>query len=171
MVDTCATRHICADQTCFTSLHGANGGSVLMRNGVSTAVCGIAQVSLKLTFDKTFVQKDVLFVPAMTRILLSGSILYRQGIKLVFESNKVLLTRCRSFVGKCYDCGGMFRISILDSSTNIFYSSNSNKNIDIWHSRLCHVNNEAIVHVIKMDLIPSYNYDKSHKCEVCVQAK
>ena len=61
----------------------------------------------------------------------------------------------------------MFRISILDSSANIFCSSYSNKNLGIWHSRLCHVNNEAIVRLSKMDLIPSYNYDKSHKCEVC----
>uniref|UniRef100_A0A0A9AG68 GAG-pre-integrase domain-containing protein n=1 Tax=Arundo donax TaxID=35708 RepID=A0A0A9AG68_ARUDO len=104
----------------------------------------------------------------MTRNLLSGSMLCRQGIKLVFESNKVVLTRYGSFVGKGYDCEGMFHISIIDNSANIFYSSYSNKNIDLWHSRLCHVNNEAIVRLSKMDIIPTYNYDKNRKCEVCV---
>ena len=98
--------------------------------------------------------------------------LCRQGIKLVFESNKVVLTKFGNFVGKGYDSRGMFRLSILDfNNVNIFNVSHCNKIHDVWHSRLCHVNFEAIVRLSKMDLIPSYNYEKGSKCEVCVQAK
>lgn len=79
-IDIGATKHICANQSCFTSLQTAAGGSVLMGNGVAAAVRGVGQVSLKLTSGKNLVLKDVLLVPAMTRNLLSGSMLCRQGI-------------------------------------------------------------------------------------------
>jgi hypothetical protein len=113
----------------------------------------------------------MLYVATMTRNLFSGSMLCRQGIKLVFESNKAVFTKSGSFVGKGYECGGMFRLSVVDTTANIFCSSYSNNNIDLWHSRLCHVNRDAIVRMSKMDLIPTYNFDRNHKCEVCVQAK
>jgi hypothetical protein len=170
-IDTGATRHICADRSCFFSLQTATGGSVLMGNGVVATVRGVEQVSLKLTSGKILVLKDVLYVPTMTRNLLSGSMLCRQGIKLVFESNKAVFTKSGSFVGKGYECGGMFRLSVVDTTANIFCSSYSNNNIDLWHSHLCHVNRDAIVRMSKMDLILTYNFDRNHECEVCVQAK
>jgi hypothetical protein len=116
-----------------------------MGNGAAATIRGVGQVSLKLPSGKILVLKDVLYVPTMTRNLLSGSMLCHQGIKLVFESNKVVFTKFGSFVGKGYECGGMFRLSVVDTTANIFCSSYSNNNIDLWHSCLCHVNRDAIV--------------------------
>jgi hypothetical protein len=82
-IDTGTTRHICADRSCFFSLQTAAGGSVLMGNGAATTVRGVGQVSLKLTSVKILVLKDVLYVPTVTRNLLSGSMLCRQGIILI----------------------------------------------------------------------------------------
>ena len=58
--------------------------------------------------------KNVQHVPAIKKNLVSGSLLCREGFKLVFESNKLVVTKYGLFVGKGYESGGMFRLSLAD---------------------------------------------------------
>ena len=74
-MDSGATVHICADRSMFSSFQGYNSAPVLMGNGVPAAVRGTGQVYLKLTSGKTLVLKDVLYVPLMSRNLISVSLL------------------------------------------------------------------------------------------------
>jgi hypothetical protein len=117
-----------------------------MGNGVTAAIRGTGQVYLKLTLGKTLLLKDVLYVPSMSQNLISVSLLCRQCLKLVFESNKVVLSKFGTFVGKSYVSGGLFRLSVLNNHSsyhvNVVYNNDSINNI--WHSHLCHVNFEAI---------------------------
>ena len=48
-------------------------------------------------------------VPSINKNLVSGSLLCRDGYKLVFESNKVVVSKYGTFVGKGYECEGLFR--------------------------------------------------------------
>jgi hypothetical protein len=138
-MDSDATVHICADRSMFSSFLGYNSAPVFMGNGVPAAVRGTGQVYLKLTSGKTLVLKDVLYVPSMSRNLILVSLLCRQGLKLVFESNKVVLSKFGTFVGKSYESGGLFRLSVLNnhSSYHVNVVSNNNSINDICHSRLC----------------------------------
>ena len=43
---------------------------------------------------------DVLHVPEIRKILVLGPILSKNGFKLVFESDKFILTKARMYVGK-----------------------------------------------------------------------
>jgi hypothetical protein len=45
--------------------------------------------------------------PSINKNLFSGSSLCRDGYNLVFESNKVVVSKCGLFIGKGYDSGGM----------------------------------------------------------------
>jgi hypothetical protein len=40
------------------------------------------------------------------------------GLKLVFESNKVVLSKFGAFVGKSYESGGLFRLSVLNNQSS-----------------------------------------------------
>jgi hypothetical protein len=117
--------------------------------------------------------KDVLYVPSMSRNLISVSMLLRLGLKLVFEYNKVVLSKFGTFVGKSYESGGLFRLSVLNnhSSYHVNVVCNNDSINDIWHSRLCHVNFEAIKRLSDMSLILEYKHVKGVKCGICVQAK
>jgi hypothetical protein len=145
-MDSSATVHICADRSMFSSFQGYSSAPVLMGNGVLAAVRGTGQVYLKLTSGKTLVLKDVLYVPSMSQNLISVLLLYRQGLKLVFESNKVIMSKFDSFVGKSYESGGLSRLSVLNnhSSYHVNVVCNNDSINDIWHSHLCHVNFEVI---------------------------
>ena len=57
------------------------------------------------------------------------------------KSNKCVMSKYGTFVGKGYDCGCLFRLSLYDDVcskvvNNAIIPDESN----IWHSRLCHVN-------------------------------
>ncbi|KAK1630411.1 hypothetical protein QYE76_004726 [Lolium multiflorum] len=69
------------------------GSSVMMGNGLHATVRGVGTVDLKFTSGKIVQLKNVLHVPSIKKNLVSGSRLMKDGFKLVFESNKVVLSK------------------------------------------------------------------------------
>ncbi|KAK1685584.1 hypothetical protein QYE76_046432 [Lolium multiflorum] len=149
----------------------ARTSSVLMGNGSRASVRGVGTVDLKFTSGKTIQLKNVQHVPSINKNLVSGSLLCRDGFKLVFESNKVVISKCGQFVGKGYVCGGLFRLSLSDLCTQIINHVCNDSESDIWHSRLCHINFGCMTRLANMNIIPKFAIVKKSKCQVCVQAK
>jgi hypothetical protein len=152
-----------------------DSSSVLMGNGSSAAVHGVGRVDLKLNSGKTLSLKNVQHVPGINRNLISGSLLCHDGFKLVFESNKFIVSRFGLFFGKGYDSGGLFRLSVIDGRNNMAKSiSCSEMNVGeaaVWHSRLCHINFDCIIRLSKLNLILKIPIVRRSKCHACVQAK
>jgi hypothetical protein len=113
---------------------------VLMGNGSNVSVCGVGSVDLKFTSEKTIRLKNVQHVPSINKNLVSGSLLCKDGFKLVFELNKCVVSKFGSFVGKGYDCDGLFHLSLSDSCNKVMNHVCNDEASNIWHSRLCHVN-------------------------------
>ena len=89
----------------------------------------------------------------------------------MFESNKCILSKYGTFVGKGYESKGLFRLSLTDacvkSMNNVSYDVESN----VWHSRLCHINFGCMNHLAGSNLIMNFDLVKGSKCHVCVQSK
>ena len=98
----------------FSSYQVARGCSVLMGNGSHALVRAVGTVDLKFTSGKIVQLRNVQHVPTINKNLVSGSLLCRDGFKLVFESNKVVMSKYGQFIGKGYECGGLFRLSLSD---------------------------------------------------------
>jgi hypothetical protein len=90
-----------------------------MGNGSRAAVHGVGRVDMKLTSRKTLSLKNMHHIPGINRNLISGSLLRRDGFKLVFESNKFIVSKFGVFIGKGYDNGGLFRLSVIDDCNNV----------------------------------------------------
>ena len=60
--------------------------------------------------------------PPIKKNLVSGSLLCRDDFKLVFESNKCILSKFGTFVGKDYESGGLFRLSLSDVCNKVAYN-------------------------------------------------
>jgi hypothetical protein len=91
----------------FSSYQGLQGSSILMGNGSHASVRGVGTVDLKFTSGKI-----VQHVSTIRKNLISVSLLLRDGFKVVLESNKVVIFKHGQFIGKDYDCGGLFRLSL-----------------------------------------------------------
>ena len=83
--------------------------------------------------------KNMRHVPSIEKNLVSASQMCRDGFKIVLESNKCVVWRHGRFIGKCYDCGGLFCLFLLDDVCNkVVNNVNILDESNIWHSRLSH---------------------------------
>jgi hypothetical protein len=169
-MDSGANIHVCADVFLFASYQVERTGALLMENGSHAHVLGAGMVNLKFTSGKTVLWKNVQHVPSIQKKLVSGSMMYRDGYKIVLESNKCIILRYGTFIGKGYDCGGLFRLSLLDVCNKVVNIANISDE-DLWHSRFCHVNFSCFMRLANLNLISKINVVKSSKCHVCVQSK
>jgi hypothetical protein len=173
-LDSSANVHVCSDASLFSSYQVAQDSSLLMGNGSYAFVRGVGTVDLKLTWEKIVQLKNVHHVSSNNKNLVSGSLLYRDGFKVVLESNKFVVSKYGQFIGKCYVCGGLFHFSVSDccnKSVNNIYDDINESDASIWHSCLCHLNFGSMSRLSSLNLIPNLSIVKGSKCQSCVQSK
>ena len=134
--------------------------SLLMGNGLHARVLGVGTVNLKFTSEKTVQLKNVQHVPTIKKNLVSGSLLCRDSLKLVFESNKYILSKFGTFVGENYESGGLFRLFLTDICNKVAYNIINIDEINVWHSRLCHVNFGCMMRLANLSLILKFTFVK-----------
>ena len=113
-IDTGATRHVCSDKSLFSSFKPAgNGEKIYMGNSATSEIEGQGKVILKMTSGKELTLNNVLYVPEIRKNLVSGSLLNKHGFRMVFESDKVVLTKNGMYVGKGYVTDGLFKLNVM----------------------------------------------------------
>ncbi|RVW95711.1 Retrovirus-related Pol polyprotein from transposon TNT 1-94 [Vitis vinifera] len=99
--DTCATVHVTYDKSLFKTFEDAKGDQeVQMGNEGRSKVLGKGTIEVVFTSGKKVTLINVLYVPDMNKNLVSGDLLGKPGIKGVFESGKLILSKSGNFVGK-----------------------------------------------------------------------
>jgi len=95
VVDSRATKQICANKNVFSSYTSVSDGEeqVYLDDSRTTHVQGKGKVLLKLTFGKTLALNDVLHVPSIRINLISVALLSKVGVKVSFEPNKIVMTK------------------------------------------------------------------------------
>ncbi|XP_073152041.1 uncharacterized protein [Henckelia pumila] len=106
-------------------------------------VVGVGNVVLKMTSGKEMTLKNVLHVPDIRRNLISGSLLSKEWFRLVFESDKFVLTKSGVFFGKGYQDSGLFKLNVMnvilpEAKNKIIGSAYLTESYDLWHERLGH---------------------------------
>ena len=139
-VDTGATRHVCCDK--MFSTYKECGEQLFMGNSSIARAAGIGKIILKMTSGKELTLNNVLHVPEIRKNLIAGSLMLKNGFKLVFESDKFVITKARMYLGRGYMTDGMFKLNTMtivpknsmnekgESSVYIVDSS------ILWHGRL-----------------------------------
>ena len=175
-IDTGATRHICGDKNLFSEFKQIiDGEQLYMGNSSASKVEGKGNVMLKFTSGKTITLTDVLYVPEIRKNLVSGPMLSKKGFKLVFESDRFILTKAGMYVGKGYLADGLFKLNVM--VTNALNNNNNNASayivdsFNLWHARLGHVNKRSIHRMVNLNLLPKFDINMHEKCEVCSESK
>jgi hypothetical protein len=105
---------VCSDASLFSSYQVTRYSSVMMENGSHASVHGVGTVDLKLTSEKIVQLKSMQHVSYINKNLVSGSLLYKDGFKVVLESNKFIMLKCGQFISKGYVRRGLFHFSVSD---------------------------------------------------------
>ena len=86
---------------------------MFMGNDATSDIKGQGKVALKMTSGKELTLTNVLYVPEIRKNLVSGSLLNSHGFRLVFESDKFVLSKSGMYVGKGYMSGGMWKLNVM----------------------------------------------------------
>ena len=118
----------------------------------------------------------MLYVPEIRKNLVSSSLLNKHGFRMVFEANKVVVSKSRMFVGKGYVSNGIFKLNEMIVKPKIMNKTNASfvyvlESSNLWHGRLGHVNYGSLKRLINLNHIPTFQIDIKHKYETCVEAK
>ncbi|KAL0418531.1 UNVERIFIED_CONTAM: Retrovirus-related Pol polyprotein from transposon TNT 1-94 [Sesamum radiatum] len=141
-IDTGATRHICSDKEMFSTYTPINGRKLFMGNSATSNIVGIGNVVLKMTSGKELTLIDVLHVPDIRKNLVSGSLLVKSGFRLVFESNKFVLTKNNHFIGKGYVEKGLFKMNVMTvmpkmAKVPFYFVERKTSPLELIHSDIC----------------------------------
>ena len=111
-IDSDSNIHVCTKRSLFSNYQESHISTESMGNGSLAMVLREGQINLKLTSSKTLTLEGVQHVPNIRKNLISTSLLVQHGFKLVFESNKVVITKNEKFIGKGYQ---LFILNIVNS--------------------------------------------------------
>lgn len=88
-----------------------------MGNSAAAGMSGKWKILLQLTSGKTLALNNVLYVPELCRNLVFGALLDKVVLKIVLESDKLVITRNKYFLGKEYLSAGLFVLNIIGTKT------------------------------------------------------
>ena len=167
-IDSGATRHVCNENSFFNTYEPVDDGTILYMGNSSTAtIKGKGIVDLEFTSGKIVSLTNVCHVPEVRKNLVSGSLLNKHGFKLVFKSDKFILSKGGILVGKGYLYQGMFKLNINNINNSIYMLDS----FYLWHARLGHVNTRKMNDMVKLDLIPKYDNNIGDRCKICMHTK
>ncbi|KAK0599546.1 hypothetical protein LWI29_006218 [Acer saccharum] len=119
-LDTGATIHICKDRSLFKTYEKTeDGNEVKVANNFRSKVVGKGTVEFSFTSGKTLTLVNVLHVPDMCKNLISGDLLNKRGFKLVYESDKFVLSKNGTFIGQGYSCNGMIKLNLINNISSV----------------------------------------------------
>uniref|UniRef100_A0A2N9EQJ0 CCHC-type domain-containing protein n=1 Tax=Fagus sylvatica TaxID=28930 RepID=A0A2N9EQJ0_FAGSY len=138
--DSGATIHVCNNKMLFKEyVEAGNGLEVLMGNHNTAKVLGTGKVELMLSSGKKLVLTSVYHVLDIKKNLVSASLLSKNGVKAVLESDKLILSKFGVFVGKGYSCNGMYKLSLIINKNDVGCAYIVDSSL-LWHARLGHLN-------------------------------
>ena len=140
-----------------------------MGNEGRSKVLGKGTIEVVFTSGKNITLVNVLYVSDINRNLISGDLLNKPSIKVVFGSSKLIFSKSGNFVGKGYSCDGMIKLCTNDNfnkvASNSAYMCDSNS-LSLWHNKLRHVGLSTIKMIVKCGMI-ACDGKEFEKCDMC----
>ena len=113
-IDTGTTHHVCLDRKTFSTFEPIETEEkVFMGNSTTLEIKGQGKVVLKMTSGKELTMTNVLYVPKMYKNLVFGSLLNSHGFRLVFKSDKFVMSKSGMYVGRGYMSDGMWKLNVM----------------------------------------------------------
>ena len=119
----------------------------------------------------------MLHVPEIRKNLIARSLMLKNGLKLVFESDKFVITKAGMYVGGGYMTDGMFKLNTMTIVPKNSMNEKGESSVYIvdasilWHGRLGHVNYSSLKRMVNSECLLKIAFHPNHKCLICVEAK
>ena len=171
VVDIGASRHICfSKELLFNYEEVIDEENVYLGDSGTARVAEMGKVLLKFTSGKFLALHFVLHDPNMCRNLVSGFLLNKASLKIVFESNKIILSQNSDFVGLPIGAQNSlaYRCLVLETNT-IVETRDADFFEHIFHMNRMRLTNESSSVIPQMR--SSSNLDENHSTQELRRSK
>ncbi|CAM8944159.1 unnamed protein product [Rhodiola kirilowii] len=171
ILDSGCTIHATSDKSLFCSLKYVDGGDVMLGDNTSLKIKGIGQVTLHM-FDGVFrTITGVAWVPHLRRSLLSESKFDKQGCHIITHNGVKEIIRDNRVLIKCINRGRLYHVVCSPEQINFTKNHDKIESLtELWHSRLGHIGNKGLSHLVKSGVIKDKLSDLQF-CENCILGK
>jgi hypothetical protein len=134
---------------------------------------GVGESNYKLNSGNSMKMKDVLYVPGLTKNLLSISSLEKKGFRVAFIDGEVLMWAKGETINEAIIIGseenGLCKLKGHSEAAITHAIENS---CELWHRRLAHINYKALPYICKVVTgLPELKVDYEGVCNGCAQGK
>ena len=153
-------------------------------NGKSLIVEAVGTLELKFKTGLCIVLYDTLYIPEITRNLVSGPKLDMDGFVVSNSHDKLTITYDSQVYGYGFLDGGLYKLELDDDFSKSLLSYNVNELLTkkkrkrdletssmLWHQRLGHISRERLTRLVKDGVLPSLDFNDFGTCVKCLKGK
>ena len=180
-IDSGATTHVANSMQGFDTIQTIRGGTRKLKvaNGVEADVEAVGSLTLELHTGHTLRLNNVIYVPTLSRNLISVSRLDDDMYECHFGKKQFALIKCNKNVGIGVRRGQLYMLSLNNDSVmhvsdeiNVEKKwkgvSNSSK---LWHCRLGHISRGRMERLVKNEILLPLDFSDADKCVDCIKGK
>jgi transposase InsO family protein len=174
LIDSGASKHMTGQRDILSCISEKKfSQKVTLGDDYQYPIKGVGESNYKLNSGNSMKMKDVLYVPGLTKNLLSISALEKKGFRVAFIDGEVLMwakgetMKEAIVIGK--EEGGLYKLKGHSEAAMTHAIENP---CELWHRRLAHINYKALPYVCKaVTGLPELKVDHEGVCNGCAQGK
>ena len=184
-IDSGATVHVANSLQGFHISHTLKGTRRLnVANGKEAEVEAVGSLTLKLHTGFLLQLKDVLYVPTLSRNLISVSCLDDFGFHCTFGEKQCFLKYCNKDVGLAVRRGKLYMlnlsgypmcVNLCEMNMNERNHKKNGRSINpsskLWHRRLGHISRGRMERLIKEEILHPLDFSDAGNCIDCIKGK
>ncbi|KAH9779930.1 Integrase catalytic domain-containing protein [Citrus sinensis] len=170
ILDTGATYYLCPIKEWFTDFRNLESGVVVMGNDQPCRTMGIGIIRLKMFDGMVRELKDVRFVPALKKNLISVDALEDKGYKVTIEDGIMKFTHRAMVILQGVRRHNLYYLKggTTDEANVVETHSDTT---ELWHVRLRHAREKSLQTLMRHGLLKSTKTCKLNLCEYCIVGK
>jgi hypothetical protein len=172
LIDSGASKHMTGQKDILSSLiENKFPQKVSLGDDYQYSIKGMGESTYKLDLGTPMRMKDVLYVPGLTKNLLSTSALNKKCFRVSFIDGEVLMwpkgKTIEDSVVIITKEGGLYK---LKGHSDVALTHSTESPCELWHRRLDHINYKSLSYVRKVVTgLPELKVDHEGVCKGCAQ--
>jgi hypothetical protein len=174
LIDSGASKHMTRQRNILSCISEKKfSQKVTLGDDYQYSIKGVGESNHKLNSGNSLKMKDVLYVPGLTKNLLSISALEKKGFRVAFIDGEVFMWAKGETLNEAIIIGseenGLYKLKGHSEAAMTHAIENS---CELWHRRLAHINYEALPYICKaVTGLPELKGDHEGVCNGCAQGK
>jgi hypothetical protein len=151
LIDSGASKHMTGQRNILSCISEKKfSQKVTLGDDYQYSIKGMGESNHKLNSGNSLKMKDVLYVPGLTKNLLSISALEKKGFRVAFIDGEVLMWAKGETLNEAIIIGseenGLYKLKGHSEAAMIHGIENS---CELWHRKLAHINYKALPYICK----------------------